>query len=68
MPVEMIKEILSGKKLGNGSRTWDLLAHKSPLGYVLVCTDTPALLTGPEELKLCPEENNTDSNKIRCRS
>lgn len=57
MSVEMIKDILSAKKLMNGSIKWDLLAHKGPLWDVLMCTDTPALLTGPEELKLGPEEN-----------
>lgn len=57
MSVKMITEMLSAKKLINGRRKWDLLAHKSPLWYVLKCTDTPALLTGPEELKLGPKEN-----------
>lgn len=57
MSVEMIKEVLPAQKLINGSGNWDLLAHKSPLWYILMRTDTPALLTGPEELKLCPEEH-----------
>lgn len=33
---------------------WDSLAYKGSLWYVLQCADTPALLTGPEELKLGP--------------
>lgn len=52
-----IKETIVAKALINISGMWNLLAHKSSLWYVLLCTDTPALLTGPEELKLCPEEN-----------
>lgn len=58
LPIQIgapIKETLLAKTLMNRSGTWNLLAHKSSLRYVLLCTDTPALLTGPEELKLCPE-------------